>query len=216
MNYRKTALWLMAIAVIEFAVILGLICGIAICFCNMAIEAKAAAPISYSTPPKPFAHKEVCLEPTEPVEVIEEPEIPKESEPTAPISDDVPLSWELQQVVVDICEEYDLKPELVLGIMDVESDFRETADNGKCYGLMQIHRGNQKWVREGAGVTDIFDSTQNIRAGCWILSEGIALCDTLEQALVWYNAGKVYADSTTYSREVLKETEKWGAIIYAS
>lgn len=131
----------------------------------------------------------------------------------APISDAVPLSWEIQQAIVDNCKEYGLDVALVLGVIDAESDFRETADNGRCYGLMQINRCNKKWVLDNAGVTDIFDSKQNIRAGCWILSKGVELCDTTEQALVWYNAGRVYADSTTYSREVMREAEKWrGAI----
>lgn len=145
----------------------------------------------------------------EDVEQIPADPEPEPEQPTAPISDVVPLSWELQQAIIDNCAEYGLDVTLVLGIMDVESDFREAADNGTCYGLMQIHRGNQKWVKDNAGVTDIFDSAQNIRAGCWILSAGIDICGEIEPALVWYNAGKVYAESTTYSREVLKEANKW-------
>lgn len=147
------------------------------------------------------------------VEIVEVKEIltpqPIFKEVSAPISDVVPLSWELQQAIVDNCKEYGLDIALVLGVIDAESDFRETADNGRCYGLMQINRCNKKWVLDNAGVTDIFDSAQNIRAGCWILSKGVEICDTTEQALVWYNAGRVYADSTTYSREVLREAEKW-------
>lgn len=147
------------------------------------------------------------------VEPVTESVPEPDPEPVAPISDVVPLSWGLQQAIVDNCEYYNLDVNIILGIIDVESDFRENADNGLCYGLMQIHRGNQSWVRKNADVIDIFEPEQNIRAGCWILAKGIEVTDTLEQALVWYNAGEVYADSTNYSRQVLKEADKWAAAI---
>lgn len=134
-------------------------------------------------------------------------------EPTAPISDEVPLEWGLQQAVVDNCEEYGLDVAVVLGIMEVESDFRLQCDNGVCYGVMQIHRGNSGWVQKNAGVDDIFDPEQNIRAGCWILSRGLELHGDIEKALVWYNAGEVYSSSTPYSRKVLECAQTWTGII---
>lgn len=133
--------------------------------------------------------------------------------PSAPLSDDVPLPWDLQQAIVDNCIYFGLDPHIVLGIIETESTFRTEADNGICYGLMQIHRGNQNWVLKNAGVTNIFDPAQNIRAGCWILWKGLQITGNLEEALVWYNAGEVYASSTPYSCKVLKSAEKWAEIM---
>lgn len=179
---------------LEILILSAMICAITIDACSNLFD-------FYEAPET----KPVAIAP-----VIEEPVVCQLIEaPKAPISDEVPLSWELQQVIVDSCEEYNLEVVLVLGVIDAESDFRETADNGIAYGLMQIHCGNQEWVRTNADVTDIYDSAQNIRAGCWILSKGIELHGDIEKALVWYNAGRVYADSTEYSREVLTEADKW-------
>jgi len=99
--------------------------------------------------------KDVEVETVEVVEITESPV--EEVEPTAPIGDSIPLSYELQQAVLDNCAEYNLDPYIILAIIQSESGFRETADNGICYGLMQIHKGNASWVNTNAGVTDIYD-----------------------------------------------------------
>lgn len=134
----------------------------------------------------------------------------------APISKDLPLPYEVQQTIVDCCDLYDLPVELVLGVIDVESDFHEDADNGTCYGLMQIHRGNANWVRKNADAENIFNVHDNIKAGCWILHTGIVNESTVERALIWYNAGRVYANSTKYSRSVLEAAEYWSQVINSS
>ena len=216
MDYKKMARKFCIIAFFEFVIIIGMVIGIAICLMNKVFAT------DYEVP----ATDEVIIEETIVVEEapeITEPEVEeiiataspilKEPAPKAPLGEEIPLSYELQQVVIDNCEEYGLDPKIILGIMDVESDFRLKIDNGICYGIMQIHKGNQNWVKKNCGVTDIYEPAQNIRAGCWILSKGLELYGDIEKALVWYNTGAVKTNSSYYSRQVLRDAEKWGALI---
>lgn len=205
LEYREMARKFCIIAFFEFVIIVGMIIGFVIALVGGAKATDYEVPVTV---------EKVADEAPKITETEKKVSIAHSKIPTgAPLSNDIPLSYELQQAVIDNCEEYGLEPKIVLGIMDVESDFRLKIDNGICYGVMQIHKGNQNWVKKNCGVTDIFDPAQNIRAGCWILSEGIRLHSDIEKALVWYNAGEVYADSTYYSRQVLRDAEKWGALI---
>lgn len=217
-NYKKTARVLFYIAFIELIIIVGMICGFAVCLMNEAQAAEIETVDVIAEIKKDMeevaASMPVCEPHIEPERVNPVPPTPIYTEvKTAPLGEEIPLSWELQQAVVDNCEEYGLDPKIILGIMDVESDFRLTCDNGICYGIMQIHKGNKNWVKKNAGVTDIYDPAQNIRAGCWILSKGLELYGDMEQALVWYNTGAVKTNSSNYSRQVLRDAEKWGALI---
>ena len=52
----------------------------------------------------------------------------------------VPLSENLQCILWAACEENGVEPALALGLIEVESGFDPSADNGLCYGLMQLNR----------------------------------------------------------------------------
>lgn len=105
---------------------------------------------------------------------------------------DVPLDVETQKAIKDICTEYDLEYELILGIISAESDFRTkiVGDGGNSFGLMQIQ---PKWwseIMEREGVTNLLDPLQNVRCGCAIINELKDKYGTEYRALQAYNTGR--------------------------
>ena len=78
---------------------------------------------------------DILVEPV--VDVVEKLPEPVEPEKTYY---DIPLSKELQDHIFKICEERDVDPAIVIGVIERESDFRpgRMGDNGKSYGLMQV------------------------------------------------------------------------------
>lgn len=131
---------------------------------------------------------------------------------------DVPLDIETQKEILEMCFEYDLTYELILGIISVESDFRSTVigDGGESFGLMQIQ---PKWWSETMNkheITNLLDPLQNIHCGCAILRELIDRYGTEYRALQAYNTGRPdsnngYADKVYKAVDELrlKECYKW-------
>ena len=123
---------------------------------------------------------------------------------------DIPLSHELQDVALAACEEYDVLPDVLFAVMEVESGYQLDARNGECYGLMQVHSINLPWLQEQIGTTDLSDPTQNIKAGAYILG-GYLERYSLTDSLMAYNLGEGGAKAqweqgvheTAYTRKVL-------------
>ena len=149
-----------------------------------------------------------------PQDTVEEITITEPSEPeeeiidilVAPVVDtakvvekryyDIPLSEDLQDYIFEICEERDIDPAIVIGIIERESDFRpgRMGDGGKSYGLMQVmkkwHVGRMKKL----GVTNLKDPYQNVLVGIDYLDELIDRDKGVEWALMAYNGGPSYAN----------------------
>ena len=123
---------------------------------------------------------------------------------------DIPLDHELQDVALAACEEYGVLPDVLFAVMEVESGYQLDAQNGECYGLMQIHSINLPWLQEQIGTTDLSDPTQNIKAGAYILG-GYLERYSLTDSLMAYNLGEGGAKAqwaqgiheTAYTRKVL-------------
>lgn len=104
--------------------------------------ASGAAPAPEETAPAPTT--EMSVPETEPPtastpdEPVTEPEtVPQETEGQGFLhSDDIPLSYELQEVMQQACEDYGVPYALALAIAECESSFNLDADNGTCWGLM--------------------------------------------------------------------------------
>ena len=128
---------------------------------------------------------------------------------------DIPLSHELQDVALAACEEYGVLPDVLFAVMEVESGYQLDAQNGECYGLMQIHSINLPWLSEQIGTTDLSDPTQNIKAGAYILG-GYLERYSLTDSLMAYNLGEGGAKAqwaqgiheTAYTRKVLACIER--------
>lgn len=136
-------------------------------------------------------------------------------EPEADKYRDIPLDHELQDVALATCEDYGVLPDVLFAVMEVESGYQLDAQNGECFGLMQIHSINLPWLSEQIGTTDLSDPTQNIKAGAYILG-GYLERYSLTDSLMAYNLGEGGAKAqwaqgiheTAYTRKVLECIER--------
>lgn len=127
---------------------------------------------------------------------------------------DIPLSHALQDVADKACEEYGILPDVLYAVMEVESGYQVDAQNGSCYGLMQIHTINMEYLSSNIGTTDLTDPEQNIQAGAFILG-GYLEKYSLPDSLMAYNLGEGGAKrlwkqgihDTSYTRKVLESIE---------
>lgn len=130
---------------------------------------------------------------------------------------DIPLSEELQAFTFNICEEYGVDYEMVLAIMDKESDYTASAiSETKDYGIMQINKINHEWLTEELGITDFLDPEQNIRCGIYMLADLMKKYDDPHRVLMAYNMGERGAreyvakgnTSSAYSRYIMQLRDK--------
>jgi len=125
---------------------------------------------------------------------------------------DIPLADELQEYTFILCAENNLNYEMVLAVMEWESDYREKViSKTNDYGLMQINRINHEWLQEELGINDFLDAEQNIRAGVHILAGLSEKYDDPHKVLMAYKFGeagakKSWAEGATscqYSKAVM-------------
>ena len=109
----------------------------------------------------------------------------------SPVYYDIPLNREQQDVVREIAAEYGVPFELVLAVMQVESNFDVTAiGNGNCYGIMQIHKINHPALEKQLGIKDWLNFGDNTRAGCYMLGQLLDKYQDETRALMAYNMGE--------------------------
>ena len=132
---------------------------------------------------------------------------------------DVPLTEDLQDIIIDVSEKRGVDPALVLAVIEKESGYNPDAsgDNGKSQGLMQIWRSFHEKRMEKLGAVNLYDPRDNVLVGIDILAEKLEKYEDVEKALIAYNAGDAGAKkhyfskgvySNGYSRAVLKIAEE--------
>ena len=179
------------------------------CLCLLLASCEPRDVIRDAPPEEPI----LTLAEEEPEELVQPVVCQLRVEVKAPEADkyrDIPLDHELQDVAQAACEEYGVLPDILFAVMDVESGYQLDAQNGECYGLMQIHSINLPWLQEQIGTTDLSDPVQNIRAGAYILG-GYLKRYSLTDSLMAYNLGEGGAKAqwaqgiheTAYTRKVL-------------
>lgn len=126
----------------------------------------------------------------------------------------VPLDMDVQEHIIQVCEDYQIDPALVISVIQRESSFDSSAlgDNGTSEGLMQIKRQYNCERMARLGCDNLLDPKQNVTVGIDLLAELLNTYDTVEMALMVYNAGATGANtywfsqgiySTQYSRDIL-------------
>lgn len=179
------------------------------CLCLLLASCEPRDVIRDAPPEEPI----LTLAEEEPEELVQPVVCQLRVEVKAPEADkyrDIPLDHELQDVSQAACEEYGVLPDILFAVMDVESGYQLDAQNGECYGLMQIHSINLPWLQEQIGTTDLSDPAQNIKAGAYILG-GYLERYSLTDSLMAYNLGEGGAKAqwaqgiheTAYTRKVL-------------
>lgn len=147
-----------------------------------------------------------------------------ETEEEAPSyqSDAVPLNHDTQAQVLGWCEEYGVPYTVALAVIEAESSFRPDAENGSCYGYMQINSINKSWLFQEIGVTNLEDPLQNLHSGIYMLGDLYGKYGDWHKALVCYNCGETGAynhyfsqglTSSGYSRHVMELEAKWAEVV---
>ena len=115
--------------------------------------------------------------------------------------EDVPLADDLQEVLWEACQEYDIEFELALGLIEVESAFHTDAvsDVG-CYGLMQL---NPQYFPAD------LSPAENVQYGVKFLAEKLnQYAGDQGAALTAYNAGHD-TGNREYAENVMAAAERW-------
>lgn len=131
--------------------------------------------------------------------------------------EDVPLSQELQCEIWERAFEFDIPVSIVLAVIETESNFDETADNGVCYGLMQINRVCWDELCERLGCDEVQSPYFNILAGMTMLNDYFDNYGDWSMALMCYNCGEYGANrffeqgqyKSSYSETVLEKAQKY-------
>jgi len=110
-------------------------------------------------------------------------------------------------------EEYGVPPEVVLAVMKVESNFNPNAENGRCYGAMQIHDVHCKGFN--VKTEELLDLHKNTEVGISLLSDLMESSDSLDAALGKYNMGETGYENWRNStgKAVTEYTEKVQTIL---
>lgn len=132
----------------------------------------------------------------------------------------IPLSEELQIIMQDACKEYGVPYSLALAVCEAESTFDPDADNGVCWGLMQINPVNYKSLRNIGIEPTTYEG--NIEAGVYMLGQLLdKYDDDTHKALMAYNCGDAGAArlwdqgyvTSSYSENVVEKSQNWQDII---
>lgn len=141
------------------------------------------------------------------------------------LSDDVPLSYDLQDVMRTACAEYGCPYTLALAVAEVESHFDMDAVGAVGeVGIMQLNPGPQNtyWINlEAETGEDPTTPAGNIICGAYLLGTHMANYGEPEKALMAYNMGPGGAaqawaagiTSTEYSAKVMEAMDRWEAVL---
>lgn len=211
--------------------------GLAVAIAACTTLGKEEEPETELPQPVPVVESQTPVATPEPTPTPEpspstEPEVTEPEEPTVEemledgtLTDSISLSYDLQLVARDAARTFGVPYKLLLAVMFRESSYNPDAENGICFGLMQIHQMNFEWLEEELadyGVTDIRNNPEdNIKAGAYLLGRYIAKYDNYHLALMSYNCGESGAQSlwaegiysTQYSRSVLETMEELDGVV---
>ncbi len=101
-----------------------------------------------------------------------------------------------QNEIVYYAKEYNLEPEIVASIINIESSYNKKAKSNKdAIGLMQIKLDtanylNELYYKPSISENQLFDATTNIKYGCMYLRYLLNKFEDLNTTLCAYNAGE--------------------------
>ena len=130
---------------------------------------------------------------------------------------DIPMPLEHQVYIYQLCEEKGIEYELILGMIQLESNFDanlvcHNSNKSVDRGYMQINSCREKELKN-QGYTDLLDPYQNLEIGINIIADLLNRYEDEHIALSCYNKGengfkKNYADKgiyqTAYSQRVIE------------
>lgn len=121
-----------------------------------------------------------------------------------PLPNPVPVAQlEMNNHIDKMAKRYGLDSKIIKALIEEESGWVTSAegDNGNSIGLMQIQERWHKDRMKRLGVTNLYDSEQNITVGCDILSELLNKYGNYRDALSAYNSGNI-KDGRAYAERI--------------
>lgn len=123
---------------------------------------------------------------------------------------------EINQIVEECCEDYDISPYLVESIIFYESTYNPNATNYNktCFGLMQIGKRWHLSRMERLGVTDLYDPKSNILVGVDYLQELFEKYEDPAIVLMVYHGEKNavkkanQGNISRYARDILERAKE--------
>ena len=200
------------------AVLLAMVWAIAMA-CAAAGEEKTALPTPVALAPVSTVTPEAGEDPLE-AEKIEAALLEQ-----GYFSEEIPLSYDLQDVMRTACAEYGCPYTLALAVAEVESHFDMDAVGAVGeVGIMQLNPGPQNtyWINlEAETGEDPTTPAGNIICGAYLLGTHMANYGEPEKALMAYNMGPGGAaqawaagiTSTEYSAKVMEAMDRWEAVL---
>lgn len=144
------------------------------------------------------------------------------------IESNTPLDFETACIIISYARKFDIKPSLILAMIDLESNFNQySVGTHEDRGYLQIIPPTEKWLVEEFGEElnleynpeRIFEPEYNIGLGtAYISLLSSAYGDNINRILSEYNRGpynlkKFYEKhrtyETSYSRSILKREKKY-------
>lgn len=133
-----------------------------------------------------------------------------------------PMSNSYQKWLDKKCKKYGISTNVVLGVMEVESNFKVKAigDRGRSLGLMQVQKRYHTKRMRKLGAKNLLNAYDNATVGVDYLSELYKYNGrNWHKTLMAYNGGQYYANrnvkrgiySTSYSRTVMHKAYKFKA-----
>lgn len=114
------------------------------------------------------------------------------------VADAAPDRASMEAYAEETALQYNLSPELVKAVIEVESSWNPACANSKCVGLMQLNIDTAPQIAKTLGISgDRWDYRQNIQMGCYQLdylrsywlSKGATDEDCCYLMLISYNRG---------------------------
>lgn len=121
----------------------------------------------------------------------------------------IPFDCDMQDKIKTISSEYGIEYELVLAIIEVESNYTVDCigDNGNSLGLMQIQPRWWGKVMSAIGTSDLLNGVENVETGCAILKCLYLQNNDTRKVLNAYNTGS-FDTENGYSSRVLAAYER--------
>lgn len=137
------------------------------------------------------------------IQICEENRVAASVEPSR-VYFDVPLDKDLQDHIMDICENRNIDPRVAFAMIKCESGFRAeaTGDGGNSLGLMQIQPRWHYARMERLGCDNLLDPYQNVTVGLDLFGDLLKYYGNVEHALMAYNGGGSYANEMIAAGQV--------------
>lgn len=136
--------------------------------------------------------------------------------------DKIPLTADEQMELFNAADAFDIWYPLAIAMVEVETDFRNTAgDGGNSIGYLQVNKNYHAELMEQVGATDLWEPRDNFRTGLAYLAQQIERFGDIHKALMAYNMGPSGAAAvwergiyeSEYSQKVMERAEYWAAVM---